>query len=150
MRTASHANPKLKERGYAGFLELSWDLPRDMMTASIHTVIPKEWPAEERQHFFHPESVQWHWPFPALAQFPHLRSAEEFYLRPDLYSDKFPQDRKITLSPELAQWIAAQEREGHLVFRQADKKPVGFLGEPAERKETAPSSQSVPPTPEEK
>ena len=43
VRTATHANPKLKERGYAGFLELSWDLPRDMMTASIHTVISKEW-----------------------------------------------------------------------------------------------------------
>ena len=67
VRTASHANPKLKERGYAGFLELSWDLPRDLMTVSIHTVIPKDWSEEERQLFFHPESVRWKWPFPGLA-----------------------------------------------------------------------------------
>ncbi|MBM4255639.1 MAG: hypothetical protein FJ147_07050 [Deltaproteobacteria bacterium] len=52
VRTASLANPTLKERGYAGFLELSWDLQRDMMTSSIHTVIPKEWSKEERQLFF--------------------------------------------------------------------------------------------------
>ena len=118
VRTAALANPKLKERGHAGFLELSWDFQRDMMTASIHTVIPKDWSAAERQLFFQPESVQWQWPFPALTQFPQLSSAEEFYLRPDLYSEKFPQERKIELSPELAQRIAAQEREGHLVFRQ--------------------------------
>lgn len=116
VRTASLANPTLKERGYAGFLELSWDLPRDIMTASIHTVIPKEWSAEEQQRFFHPESVQWQWPFPALAQFPQMTDAKEFYLRPDLYLDKFPRDRKIDLSPELAARIAAQERAGHLVF----------------------------------
>ena len=116
VRTASHANPTLKERGYAGFLELSWDLPRDMMTASIHTVIPKEWSAEEQQIFFNPESLQWHWPFPALAQFPQLNNAEGFFLRPDLYLDKFPRERKIVLSPELAGRINAQERAGHLVF----------------------------------
>jgi hypothetical protein len=86
------------------------------MTSSLHTVIPKEWSAEERQLFFQPESVQWKWLFPALAQFPQLRSAEEFYLRPDLYVDKFPQERKIELSPELTARITAQEREGHLVF----------------------------------
>ena len=117
VRTASHANPQLKERGYAGFLELSWDLPRDMMTSSIHTVIPKNWSEEERQLFFHPESVQWKWPFPALARFPRMTEAKEFYLRPDLYSEKFPQDHKIELSPELTARITAQEREGHLVFR---------------------------------
>lgn len=116
VRTASIATSTLKERGYAGFLELSWDLPRDMMTSSIHTVIPKEWSAEEQQLFFHPESVQWQWPLPGLAQFPRLKSAEKFYLRPDLYIEKFPQDRKIDLAPELAARINAQDREGHLVF----------------------------------
>lgn len=116
VRTATHANPKLKERGYAGFIELSWDLPRDIMTSSIHTVIPKDWSAEEQQLFFQPELVQWKWPFPALVQFPRMTDAHEFYLRLDLYHDKFPQDRKIELSPELAQRIAAQDREGHLVF----------------------------------
>lgn len=101
VRTASHANPKLKMHGYAGFLELSWDLPRDLMTVSIHTVIPKEWLEEEKQLFFHPESVQWKWPLPKLAQFPQLPDAGEFYLRPDLYIDKFPQERQITLHLEI-------------------------------------------------
>jgi hypothetical protein len=138
VRTASLVHPELKEHGYAGFLELSWDLPRDMMTSSIHTVIPKEWSAEERQLFFHPESVQWQWPFPALAQFPQLRSAEEFYLRPDLYIEKFPRDRKIELSPELTARINAQERAGYLVFEQAGKKSFDFWKRPAEKKKGTP------------
>ena len=123
VRTAAHANPKLKDRGYAGFLELAWDLPRDVMTSSLHTIIPKDWSEEERQLFFHPESVQWKWPFPALAQFPQLHSAEEFYLRPDLYIDKFPCDHKIALSPELTARIATQERDRHLVFENDVGKP---------------------------
>jgi hypothetical protein len=128
VRIASLMNPKMKERGYAGFLELSWDLPRDMMTSSIHTLIPKDWSEEERQLFFQPESVQWKWPFPALAQFPQLHSAEEFYLRPDLSIEKFLQERKITLSPELTARIKAQEREGHLVFDYPDTRPAAFRG----------------------
>jgi hypothetical protein len=138
VRTASHANPQLKERGYAGFLELSWDVPRDMMTASIHTIILKDWSTEERQLFFQPESVHWQWSLPTLAQFPRLKSAEEFYLRPDLYLDKFPQERTIELSSELTARINAQEREGRLVFGRADTTPADFGKTPAERKKSTP------------
>jgi hypothetical protein len=45
-----------------------------------------------------------------------LNSPEEFYLRPTLEGEKFPQERKVVLSPELAARIEAQEREGRLVF----------------------------------
>jgi hypothetical protein len=45
-----------------------------------------------------------------------LRSPEEFYLRPALERDKFPTERKISLSPELNSRVEAQEREGKLVF----------------------------------
>ena len=45
-----------------------------------------------------------------------LNSPDEFYLRPRLDAEKFPQDRKLDIPPELAARIAAQEREGKLVF----------------------------------
>ena len=41
---------------------------------------------------------------------------DQFYLRPLLYLDKFPQHRHIALTPEVAARVAAQEAAGHLVF----------------------------------
>ena len=45
-----------------------------------------------------------------------LGSPDEFNLRPTLERDKFPAERKISLSPELESRIEAQEREKKLVF----------------------------------
>jgi hypothetical protein len=45
-----------------------------------------------------------------------LNSPDEFYLRPSLDPEKFPEERKIVLSPELEARIQAQEQAGRLVF----------------------------------
>lgn len=45
-----------------------------------------------------------------------VNSPEEFYLRPLLYPDKFPQDRNVVVGSDLAARIQAQEVAGHLVF----------------------------------
>ena len=45
-----------------------------------------------------------------------IRSPEEFYLRPHLHREKFPQDRRIEISADLEERIRAQEPAGHLVF----------------------------------
>ncbi len=41
---------------------------------------------------------------------------EEFFLRPALHPDKFPQERKITLPSPLKERFQAQEEAGRLVF----------------------------------
>jgi hypothetical protein len=41
---------------------------------------------------------------------------EEFFLRPVLYPDKFPQERKVTLPSPLKERFEAQEESGRLVF----------------------------------
>ena len=42
VRSATQANPSLGERGYAVLLEVAWDIPHDLLTASLHSVIPKD------------------------------------------------------------------------------------------------------------
>ena len=49
-----------------------------------------------------------------------LDAADEFYLRPPLEEEKFPTERRIELPADLRALIAAQEREGKLVFGELD------------------------------
>ena len=49
-----------------------------------------------------------------------VRTPEEFFLRPHLYRDKFPQERKILLSDTLEERIKAQEAAGYIVFTGSD------------------------------
>jgi hypothetical protein len=45
-----------------------------------------------------------------------VKKPAEFFLRPLLYQSKFPDVRKIELTPEVDARIRAQEAAGHLVF----------------------------------
>ena len=47
-----------------------------------------------------------------------IHGPEEFFLRPALFEDKFPDERKIDLAPDLRVRIDAQEKAGHLVFSE--------------------------------
>ena len=47
------------------------------------------------------------------------RGYDEFYLRPSLERDKFPQQRPIQLGADMEARIAAQEREGRIVFESS-------------------------------
>ena len=76
----------------------------------------KEWSEEDRKIFFSPGFMRREWFMEPLKNLMGLSSPEEFYLRPRLDVSKFPQERKIDISPELAVRIDAQERAGHLVF----------------------------------
>ena len=52
---------------------------------------------------------------------------DQFYLRPQLYPDKFPHHRHIELAPR----VAAQERVGHIVF-EVNGQPLAGTGPLAE------------------
>ncbi|MGH8010391.1 MAG: DUF1329 domain-containing protein, partial [Candidatus Binatia bacterium] len=101
-RIATRANPKLGERGYAVLFDLWWDIPLDLMTASIHGIIGKEWSEKDKEAFFNPGFMRREWFLEPPKNLMGLNSPEEFYLRPRLDAEKFPQDRKIDISPELA------------------------------------------------
>ena len=117
VRTARLIRPELRERGYASFLTVYWDLDLDMMTYSFHdNFTPKEWSEKDREVLFTPDFMRRIWFLAPLKVMEEIRSPEEFYLRPLLHREKFPQDRHIEISAALEERIRAQETAGHLVF----------------------------------
>ena len=44
-----------------------------------------------------------------------VRVPEDFFLRPHLDRDKFPEERKIVLAPEVDARVRVQDEAGHLV-----------------------------------
>jgi len=115
-RTGVRANPQLGDRGYAVLFDLWWDMPIDLLSASIHGILSRSWSEDDKNIFFSPGFMRREWFLEPPKSTMVLRSPDEFYLRPTLDKEKFPADRKVILSPELETRIEAQEREGKLVF----------------------------------
>lgn len=117
VRTARLVNPQLKERGYASVLTVYYDLSLDMMSYSFHDNFElREWVDKDRQVLFSPDFMRRRWFLAPLKVMEELRSPEEFYLRPLLYREKFPQDRRIEVPADLEERVRVQETAGHLVF----------------------------------
>jgi hypothetical protein len=57
-----------------------------------------------------------------------VKHPEEFFLRPTIDADKFPNERPIELSAEMQAKLHAQETAGRLVF-QGDALPVQVAAE---------------------
>jgi hypothetical protein len=116
VRTGTRANPALGDHGYAVLFDLWWDMSIDLLSASVHGILLRTWSEADRKIFFSPGFMRREWFLEPPKSTMVLNSPEEFYLRPTLEGEKFPQERKVVLSPELAARIEAQEREGRLVF----------------------------------
>lgn len=118
-RTGVRANPKLGDRGYAVLFDLWWDIPIDLLQASIHGILNREWSDADRQVFFSPGFMRREWFLEPPKGMMSLNSPDEFYLRPALERDKFPHQRPIRLGTDMEARIAAQEREGRIVFESS-------------------------------
>lgn len=116
VRTGVRANPALGDHGYAVLFDLWWDMSIDLLSASIHGILPKTWSEEDKTIFFSPGFMRREWFLEPPKTMMVLNSPEEFYLRPSIDREKFPEDRKIQLSPELESRVNAQEQAGRLVF----------------------------------
>jgi len=117
VRTSDLLNPALREKGYGVVITVYWDVTHDILTGSVHDAHQvRHWTEEELQLFFSPGFMPRQW-FPGpLRSFAEVRSPEEFYLRPALDKEKFPQERNIVLPPELEERLQKQEEQGRLVF----------------------------------
>ncbi len=116
-RVAKLMNPQLQERGYHNLISLWWDPQRDFHSYGVHdNQHLRQWSEKDKEVFFSPDFMRRGW-FPvALKTQAAVRTPEEFFLRPHLYREKFPQERKIVLSAELEARIQAQNAAGHIVF----------------------------------
>ena len=118
-RMAKVMNPRLKERGYHNLIAVWWDLQQDFYGYSVHDAQElREWSEKDLAVFFNPDFMRRGW-FPApLKTQAAIRTPEEFFLRPRLYREKFPEERKIVLPANLEARIRAQEAAGHIVFTE--------------------------------
>jgi hypothetical protein len=126
VRLAKQENPALKEHGYAALITLYYDLSLDMMSYSIHDAhLVKEWSESDRATMFGPDFMRRQWLMYPLKTQALVNTPAEFYLRPVLYPDKFPQARKVVLAPDVDARMRAQEAAGHLVFETTVAEATG-------------------------
>ena len=124
VRMAALMNPALKERGYGVLLHVDWDISVDLLSyllTDAHQVHP--WSTADQTIFFTPEFMMRAWMLLPLKSQAEVAKPEEFFLRPQLAEDKFPQERNIVVSAELRARLHAQEEAGRLVFTTDENAP---------------------------
>jgi hypothetical protein len=118
-RVAELRNPALNERGYGMQLDLYWDVTTDLMSYSAHDAHQlRQWAEEDRKAYFNPDFLRRVWFIGGVKSQADVHSPDEFFLRPALYEDRFPNERKIELPPDLRARVDAQEKAGRLVFSE--------------------------------
>ena len=111
--------------GYTPLIFLFWRTDLDLLTAGVHDYHKKmDWLADW-ETYFSPEFLRRGWLVSPYKTYADVPRPDQFYLRPRLYPDKFPEQRHIQLTPLVAARLAAQERAGHLVFEVNDQPPAG-------------------------
>jgi hypothetical protein len=107
--------------GYSILIYLAWRVSRDHMTAHHYDFhrTPKTFTVdpEHPENYFKPNPVSMAsqmFPVPQSIMLP--GDPEQFYLRPKLMLDKFPQDRNIKLSEKMTRLINGQNKGNQLVF----------------------------------
>lgn len=116
-RIAELMNPQLKERGYHNLITLWWDPQQDFNSYGVHDAQQlREWSQKDKDVFFSPDFMRRTWFVEPLKTQAGVPSPEEFFLRPRLHRDKFPQERKVVLPANVEALVQAQEAAGHIVF----------------------------------
>jgi hypothetical protein len=114
-RLATLLNPALGDKGYGIVFDLYWDIAHDQMSYSVHDSHEvKQWSLQEQQRFTI-TTLSHEWPFGPQVSQAEVSAPEQFFLRPILDQDKFPQERKIVLSSELAARLQTQGASEHQV-----------------------------------
>ncbi|MBI3757358.1 MAG: outer membrane lipoprotein-sorting protein [Deltaproteobacteria bacterium] len=112
-------NPALKERGYHNLITVWWNAQMDFLGYSVHDGHRvRQWTEKDSDIYFNPDFMRRVWfPVPLKTQAT-VKVPEDFFLRPHLYRDKFPEERKIIITPEVDARVQAQDAAGRLVFTE--------------------------------
>ena len=123
-RIAALYNPDLKERGYHNLISVWWNAQLDFLAFSVHDGHRhQQWTGKDLEIYFNPDFMRRVWfPIPLKTQAT-VRRPEEGFLRPYLYRDKFPDERKLTLAPEVEERVKAQDAAGRLIFTDSAERP---------------------------
>ncbi len=116
-RLAKHHNKPAGERGYGILFNHYWDVTIDYMRYSVHDAHDlRDWSTEDQEVFFNPGVLPRVWYFAQLKSQSEVSVPGQYFLRPTLDREKFPEHRKIELSADIEEKIRAQEEAGYLVF----------------------------------
>jgi hypothetical protein len=116
-RIAQLMNPELGQMGYSSQIFVYWDLTQDLLSYDIHDAHQvRDWSVKDLEVFFNPDFMRRTWFVAPLKSQATVPVPEEFFLRPALHPDKFPEERQVTLSSPLKERVQAQEEAGRLVF----------------------------------
>ncbi|MGE0679615.1 MAG: DUF1329 domain-containing protein [Candidatus Binatia bacterium] len=113
-------NLALKERGYHNLITVWWNAQLDFLSYAVHdSHQPRQWTEKDSDVYFNPDFMRRVWfPVPLKTQAT-IKVPEDFFLRPHLYRDKFPEERQLIIAPEVEARIQAQEAAGHVVFQES-------------------------------
>lgn len=116
-RMSKKENPALGGFGYAALGSVYWNLDHDIVSYSFHDAHNiRDWTKEQADMLFTAEFMRRQWLFEPIKSQTRIDSPDKFFLRSHLYPDKFPNDRNMTLPPEIDLRYRAQEAAGHLIF----------------------------------
>ena len=119
-RIAALLNPNLKERGYHNILVVWWNAQLDFLAYAVHDGHRlREWTDKDKEIYFNPDFMRRVWfpvPMKTLAT---IRVPEDFFLRPHLWPEKFAEERKLIIAPEVEARVKAQDEAGQVVFTQS-------------------------------
>ena len=118
-RIAEHLNKPAGARGYGILFTHYWDMTIDYMSYSVHDAHElRKWSAEDQDVYFSPGVLPRVWHFAQLKSQAEVQTPEQYFLRPHLDHEKFPEARQITLSADLEEKIRFQKAAGRLVFTE--------------------------------
>ena len=103
-------NPGLAERGYATRFLVHWHMPADIMSYlsnDSHKVI--DWDDKEAEIYFNPDFMRRQWYLDtSIKTQSEVKYPEQFFLRPAIDTEKFPNERPIELSAAMQAKVDAQ------------------------------------------
>ena len=119
VRLAQQDNKNLSEGyGYTNIVTVYYDTQQDLISFSVHDALMLHQWTEEEMAMFTPDFMRRRWlKYPQQSQ-ALVDAPEQFYLRPHLLDDHFPQERPIKIAPDVAARISAQEQNGYLKFSE--------------------------------
>jgi hypothetical protein len=116
-RMSEKENPALGDLGYTSKMGTYWNIDHDLISYSFHDAHqPRVWSDEQKNMIFKAEFMPREWLFEPIPSQLRLDSPDEFFLRPHLYPDKFPNHRNTTLPPDVQSRYQQQEIAKKLVF----------------------------------
>ena len=117
VRLAELLLPERGSFGYTPLINVYWNIPNDLISYSFHDPHrPHDWTEEEENMIFTAEFMRRDWLVEPMKSEVRILDPDTFYMRPALYPEKFPRQRDVSLVPDLAARVQAQQAAGHLVF----------------------------------